>query len=321
MLKSLATALSSCRLECRYQAQRYISAETRLAHIGNQGRSRIQWTQEDTDLLLKAYKEHGPAYSYITKTYFPTRPVVTIFNRCKLLFDNSLYRGPFEQDEISKLTELTKGIIDENQIDWVAIQQQMPKPRPLPLLRNHWFHSINPRFNRGRWTDEEKLKFDKIMDTVGGSGNWEQISALMGSRTPRQCLERFRWQLVPTVKGTFSKHEDELMLKVIAHLGDKDFLKIKQAMNSPRSARHLSQHYRYKLDPQYDRSPWTQSEEDRLVSLYHELGDMTKVRNTMASKRHPKDMWNRYHCATLRQRSAKRRKATREAGHTISSTG
>ncbi|KAI8072678.1 hypothetical protein BC940DRAFT_291337 [Gongronella butleri] len=308
---SLAKAFG--RLHIQAQGKRCLSSavtqavrQTQKNHL-EQTRSRREWTAADTEKLEDAVQMHGLAYSYIAKRYFPERAVVTIYSRCKMLFDQSVTRGPWENDESEALRKLTEGK-PADQIQWDTIQAQLPRPRTLTDIRMRWFHSVNPRFNRGRWSDEEKAKFTSILSTpMLQHGNWQQVSALMGTRSPRQCLERFRWQVAPTVKGKFTKEEDLAILGAVREFGDADFLKIKTAINSPRSSRHLSHHYRYKLDPAYDRSEWNDEEVKSVYNAYQRLKSMQKVREELNSLRHPKDLWNHYRMEVMRRERLRRK--------------
>ncbi|CAO3600908.1 unnamed protein product [Absidia cylindrospora] len=150
------------------------------------------------------------------------------------------------------------------------------------------------KWNRGPWTKEETTKLEELVRSLGPQ-NWVQVSDRLGSRSPRQCLEKYRYQVTPIVKGPFTASENRAILDAVAIHGAVDFMVIKREMRSDRTPRQLSHHYRFMLNPAYDRSPWSQEEKTELYRLTQIWGcDMVKIRELMNSKRHIKDMWNRY---------------------------
>jgi hypothetical protein len=178
--------------------------------------------------------------------------------------------------------------------DWHTIQQQLPYSRTLFSIKQTWYHTLNPQWNRGRWTKEDTSKLEQLVEQFG-TDDWCLISEHMRTRSPRQCLEKYRYQIEPGHKGQYTPEESAAIKAAVDKYGSRDFKVIKRAINSQRTSRQISQHYRYALDPNFDRSPWTTQEKLEVYRLVQTHGkDMVKVKEAMKSRRQIRDMWNQY---------------------------
>lgn len=74
--------------------------------------------------------------------------------------------------------------------------------------------------------------------------------------------------------------------------GVDEFQKIKIEMNSQRSISQLRTRYHNFLDPDVDRSPWTEEEKKLAGELFAELKNLRAVKIKMDSKRSIRDMYN-----------------------------
>ncbi|CAO3607516.1 unnamed protein product [Cunninghamella blakesleeana] len=275
--------------------------------VGRHGQRRIRraWTEEEDKKLKHLINEYGLKYTQIAKM-FPNQSVPVIYNCCRSLVKDSMKQGPWLKEELDALNQLTKSAgPHEDRIDWVTVQAKLPHLQSIPLIKLTWNNRINPRFRHGRWQPDETSKLRAALAASIGNlpqtgdqlnnVDWHKISDMVGTRTSHQCLEKVRWQELPETKGNFTPEEDQQLLDAVKTYGDSNFLLISQVMNSSRSPRSLSHRYRYGLDPNSDRSPWTVKEE---MDVYHNLpkynGSMVAVRTALNSKRHIRDMWNHY---------------------------
>ncbi|OAD04636.1 Homeodomain-like DNA binding domain-containing transcription factor, partial [Mucor lusitanicus CBS 277.49] len=144
-----------------------------------------------------------------------------------------------------------------------------------------------------RWSKEETEKLQELIDRYG-EDNMQQVASVMGSRTARQCLERWRWQLNNPKTGRFSKEEGERILEAVAKYGE-NFAVVAKVTGVTRTPRHISQHYHNVLAPDIDRSEWTLAEEEQVYKTCLKHGrDMLKVQQELGSKRSKRDMWNHF---------------------------
>lgn len=70
------------------------------------------------------------------------------------------------------------------------------------------------------------------------------------------------------------------------------FQKVKEEMNSKRSISQLRTRYNNFLDPNVDRSPWSEEEKKQAKELFEELKNIRAVKTKMNSKRSIRDMYN-----------------------------
>ncbi|KAI9270438.1 hypothetical protein BDA99DRAFT_501789 [Phascolomyces articulosus] len=255
-------------------------------------RTRRMWSKEDSDRLVQMVQIMGPKWTAIGRTL--DRPASAVFNRYKHLTDTHEFHGPWAASELDRLRELTKGK-QSNEINWEQVRLQMPRLRPVCILRLTYKHSVDPKIRHGRWSEEEVARLEQLVRVYRGQ-DWDSIEQGMGTRTKRQCLERWRWQQAGGLKkGRFTEDEDAAIIAAVQQYGE-NFAKIKEVTRSERTARNISQHYRYALCPNTDRSPWTVEEENRMYDLCKEHShNMSKVKLEMNSRRSPKDMWNHYY--------------------------
>lgn len=281
----------------RNQAFRLVlsSSAIRFSSTLSVARTRRVWTDEESKKLLELVAEKGKRWTFLQKHYFPDRPYAVLANRYRMLTDKESYHGPWTDEERERLRQLTKGHTSEATIDWDKLRDEMPRPRPIVQLQLTWRHSINPAIRHGRWTEPEIQKLDQLVAQYG-TDDWVAVAQGVQSRTPRQCLERWKWQQDKSLKkGRYTAAEDKAILDAVAKYGE-NFAAVKAAIKSERTARHISQHYHYMLSKTTDRSPWTPEEEMQVYDLATKYNhDMKRVKEELKSGRAAKDLWNHYY--------------------------
>ncbi|KAI8333959.1 hypothetical protein BC941DRAFT_108626 [Chlamydoabsidia padenii] len=273
--------------------------------------SRRLWTAEEDAKLTQLYNSNGPRYTFLANQ-LGDRSIGAVYQRCLRLFPelkNEKYKlGPWEKDELEALRRLTK---TTETINWSVVQLQLPQLRKLTHIKHTWYHSLNPQWKHGRWSQQETDRFQALVSQLGVH-DWCHVSDLLGTRSPRQCLEKYRYQMSPTLKGRFTEQEDKDILLAVEKYGKNNFKAIKEAIKSPRTARQISTHYRYALDPAFDRSPWSFAEMEQVYQLMVEFGqDSVKVKEKMNSHRHIRDIWNHY--CTVKRLKEKKGKTVKHA--------
>ena len=93
----------------------------------------------------------------------------------------------------------------------------------------HNFHAANagnlpiqkPLISRRKFTNEEDEKLKNLVSTYG-AGDWRNIAAHMDNRNARQCRERWKHYLSPSVSnGPWTESEDELLREKYNELGSQ----------------------------------------------------------------------------------------------------
>ncbi|KAF9106559.1 Myb- protein A [Mortierella sp. AM989] len=81
--------------------------------------------------------------------------------------------------------------------------------------------SIKPRQVKGPWTEEEDRKLRELVNEYGPE-KWVFIASRIGSRTGKQCRERWHNHLDPMInKAPFTHEEDMRILELYSQLGSK----------------------------------------------------------------------------------------------------
>ncbi|KAF9150603.1 hypothetical protein BG015_007602, partial [Linnemannia schmuckeri] len=84
-----------------------------------------------------------------------------------------------------------------------------------------WRMISKPRSIKGPWTPEEDRQLRMLVNELGAE-KWVLIASRLGSRTGKQCRERWHNHLDPKIdKSPFTAKEDELIFKLFAQFGSK----------------------------------------------------------------------------------------------------
>ncbi|OQR94008.1 myb-like DNA-binding protein [Achlya hypogyna] len=103
--------------------------------------------------------------------------------------------------------------------NWKAIAERVPGRNHAQCLQR-WRKVLKPGLVKGHWSFEE----DKILEVLvkQSCNNWGQIAEQIPGRTPKQCRERWRNHLDPSInKGPYTAEEDKVILSAQARLGNK----------------------------------------------------------------------------------------------------
>ncbi|RHY22149.1 hypothetical protein DYB32_010422 [Aphanomyces invadans] len=103
--------------------------------------------------------------------------------------------------------------------NWKAIAERVPGRNHAQCLQR-WRKVLKPGLVKGHWSFEE----DKMLEDLvkQSTNNWGQIAEQIPGRTPKQCRERWRNHLDPSInKGPYAEDEDALILANQARLGNK----------------------------------------------------------------------------------------------------
>ncbi|KAG9321745.1 hypothetical protein KVV02_006745 [Mortierella alpina] len=89
------------------------------------------------------------------------------------------------------------------------------------LQRWRVISSTRPRQVKGPWTEEEDRKLSELVDEYGPE-KWVFIASKIGSRTGKQCRERWHNHLDPQINKTpFTPEEDMRILELYNQMGSK----------------------------------------------------------------------------------------------------
>jgi len=134
------------------------------------------------------------------------------------------------------------------------------------------------RKSRGRSKKWSKDEDQRLRDAVKkfGKKKWNAVAAVVGSRTPNQCGQRWRKSLRPELanvnKGPWHDLEDLKLRKLVKSLGTSGtWQKIAKDMGYTRSPKQCRERWHNFLDPKL-RVEWSDDEDSKLMSLFHQFG-------------------------------------------------
>ncbi|RYO89434.1 hypothetical protein DL762_003230 [Monosporascus cannonballus] len=125
--------------------------------------------------------------------------------------------------------------------------------------------------HKRRWTSHE----DRILREgyaaqaayptgKGQTVNWKEIANKLPGRSNKDCRKRYLNEMAGTLKkGPWSKEEDALLIKLVEK-HSPSWVAISQAMGT-RNADQCAKRWQHSLNPELDRHPWQESENQLLL--------------------------------------------------------
>ncbi|CAO3680334.1 unnamed protein product [Umbelopsis ramanniana] len=127
--------------------------------------------------------------------------------------------------------------------------------------------------DRTQWTAEED-NFLRLAVQVYGANTekWSKIAECVPGRTNKNCRKRWFHSLDPSLrKGPWTEEEDRLLREGVTKFPKKQWSKIAD-MIVGRTDDQCAKRWRESLDPNIDRSSWTEDEDGLLLRKYDEYG-------------------------------------------------
>jgi hypothetical protein len=201
---------------------------------------------------------------------------------CAVL-DNIDPTGKWTADEDKQLKD---SVLTHGSNNWAAIVGLVPgrtKVQCRNRLRDALVSNIDPTTARaGKWAVDEDKKLKDVVPKHGGN-NWKIITALVPGRTQRQCCDRWRDVLDPSIDqttvlaGKWTTDEDKRLKDAVLTHGGKSWETI-AALVPGRTKRQCCDRWRDILDPSIDRTTalvgkWTVGEDNKLKDSVLTLGN------------------------------------------------
>eukprot|EP00301_Raphidiophrys_heterophryoidea_P020159 c4928_g1_i1.p1 GENE.c4928_g1_i1~~c4928_g1_i1.p1 ORF type:complete len:332 (-),score=63.20 c4928_g1_i1:233-1228(-) len=162
-----------------------------------------------------------------------------------------------------------------------------------------------PSISAQPWQTEEDKKLEGLVAKFGGK-NWSSIADSLSGRTGKQCRERWRNHLDPSItKEPFSKDEDILIVSMVQEMGTK-WAKIAKSLPGRTDNAIKNRYYSSLLKKPHERrlNRFTSHEDELIISIVRQLGTRwTEVSNYLPG-RTPKSVKNRYYSALKKAHSS-----------------
>jgi hypothetical protein len=125
--------------------------------------------------------------------------------------------------------------------------------------------------NNTKWTQDDN---EYLTQLVGEHPNpdWSDLACHFPGKTAQQISERWEKVLNPVlVKGSWSREEDEAVVRFVHENGTKEWTKL-AAMLPGRIGKQCRERWRNHLDPDVNRDPWTDEEDQILMEMHEKIG-------------------------------------------------
>lgn len=132
-------------------------------------------------------------------------------------------------------------------------------------------HKVSNQSKNAKWTQEENEYLTKLVSELG-TPNWNDLVSFFPGKSAQQIAERWEKVLNPNlVKGSWTREEDELIIKFVQEKGTKDWTKLATLLPG-RIGKQCRERWRNHLDPDVNRAPWTEEEDQILIEMFEKIG-------------------------------------------------
>ena len=141
------------------------------------------WTEEEDKILKEKAKEFKYKNWNSIANFIPGRTSIQCSARYRRIRPG-LIKGAWDKDEDNKLLSL----YEKYGKNWAAISKEMPQ-RTGKQIRDRFLNSLDTKFERGKFTEEEDQTIIKYYKIYGNS--WAKIAKKLKTRTGDMVKNRF----------------------------------------------------------------------------------------------------------------------------------
>ena len=123
---------------------------------------------------------------------------------------NQTARATWTEEEDQRLIRIAS---QNSTIAWSAIAKFFPN-KTAPQIAGRWEKVLNPTLVKGSWTrDEDETIINYVKQH--GDKDWAKLAVLLPGRIGKQCRERWKNHLDPTVQKTcWTEEEDQKLIEM-----------------------------------------------------------------------------------------------------------
>jgi len=194
---------------------------------------------------------------------------------CRAMWHNYLHpmirKTKWTVDEDNKLKELVVKYKNQN---WDAIAQELGTHRSAYQCMFQYQTRLNDSLRKSKWTEAEDNYLKEVVERCrfGSYIPWSKVAYYMPGRSKSQVFNRWAYSLNPSIKrGRFTKEENILMVAAVRRYGT-DFSRVARFLPG-RTSIQIRERYKTYLKYHSTGEPWTQHDDDLLMSLVAEHGE------------------------------------------------
>ena len=177
-----------------------------------------------------------------------------------------------------------------------------------PLAPTRARGKISSKSKATKWSQEEDDRLLQFVQTTPAA-NWTDLTSLFPGKTAQQLSERWTKVLNPDIiRGKWTGEEDAIIIRFVEQNGPKSWSKLKTILPG-RTGKQCRERWRDHLDPNVNRSPFTEEEDRILIMLHGQFGNQwVKIAQHLPGRSDNaiKNRWN----ATLKKRLARQAMGT-----------
>ena len=141
------------------------------------------WTKEEDNILMEKAKEYNYKNWNSIANFIPGRTPIQCSARYRRIRPG-LIKGAWDKEEDAKLLLL----YEKYGKNWAAISKEMPQ-RTGKQIRDRFLNSLDTKFERGKFSEEEDQMIIKYYKIYGNS--WAKIAKKLKTRTGDMVKNRF----------------------------------------------------------------------------------------------------------------------------------
>ena len=149
------------------------------------------WTKEEDEILMEKAQEYRYKNWNAIAKFIPGRTSIQCSARYRRIRPG-LIKGAWDKEEDAKLLTL----YEKYGNNWAAISKEMPH-RTGKQIRDRFLNSLDTKFERGKFTEEEDQIIIKYYKIYGNS--WAKIAKKLKTRTGDMVKNRFYSSLKKTI--------------------------------------------------------------------------------------------------------------------------
>lgn len=175
----------------------------------------------------------------------------------------NINKRPWSKSESEQLQALVKK--HGSQGCWKTIARELGTNRTASQCFSHHQSLKNNNASKSKWTKEED---EALIDAVRqvGERNWQEVAAIMGTRTGQQCLQRWQKSINPAIRRSrWTPEEDEALKAAVEVYGIGNWNKIQKHIPG-RTDMQCRERYTNFLDPKLNHGRMT---EEVCYWIYH----------------------------------------------------